>query len=192
MASIAVALVTLGVSASAWATAASRTEQLDSARVGAAPPRGVVLDCDTQSGIGAGLREFRSRWNVVVGPLALDGGAIRPAFYAEMRNKFPAFVKGGHRVTLELPIDVRPEVGLKYGPRPKSPRLVRDGYRVVTFVSCGRGQVSRGSGSTAWPVSFWSGGVLARSAQCVPLRVWVDDDPTPRRAVIYLGVTDCS
>ena len=29
--------------------------------------------------------------------------------------------------------------------------------------------------------------VLASRPQCVPLRVWVDDEPAPRRARIALG-----
>jgi hypothetical protein len=36
------------------------------------------------------------------------------------------------------------------------------------------------------------GSLLARSARCVPLRIWVDDEPRPRRAVIRFGVRECS
>jgi hypothetical protein len=150
-------------------------------------PRGVVLDCHTQSGIGGGLRQFRSRWNLVVGPLVMSGAAARPAYFAGGGNKFPVYVRGGHRVTVDVSRDARPGAGLVYVPLPAK----RDGYRVITFIACRRGEISRGSGTTAWPVSFWAGGVLARSPRCVPLRVWVDDEPSPRRAVIHLGVRNC-
>jgi len=66
-------------------------------------PRGVVLNCATNPNAGAGLREFRSRWNLVVGPLAMRGAAATPAYYSESfgGNKFPLYVRGGHRVTVE-------------------------------------------------------------------------------------------
>ena len=144
-------------------------------------PRGVVLDCATNPNVGAGLRVFRSRWNLVVGPLAMKGAAATPAYYSESfgGNKFPLYVKGGHRVTVELSRHARRGAGIAYGPFPeRRPLDVSDGYRVVTFIACRR-------------ASFWAGGVLVRSPRCVPLRVWVDDEPSPRRAVIRLGVRDC-
>jgi len=155
-------------------------------------PRGVVLDCATTPGVGAGLREFRSRWNLVVGPLAMKGAAAMPAYYSESfgGNKFPLYVRGGHRVTVELSRRARRGAGIAYGPLPeRRPLDVSDGYRVVTFIACRRGEIS--GRFDGWPVSFWAGGVLARSPRCVPLFVWVDDEPSPRRAVIHLGVTDC-
>lgn len=155
-------------------------------------PRGPVMDCSSISGIG-GSREFRSRWNLVVGPLALKGAATRPAYYSDSfgGNKFPVIVRGGHRVTVEVLRDARPGAGLVYGKRPANPRLVRDGYRVVTFIACRRGEYRGTPPPDGWPVSGWSGGVLARSARCVPLFIWVDDEPSPRRVVIHLGVRDC-
>jgi len=155
-------------------------------------PRGVVLDCATTPGVGAGLRHFRSRSNLVVGPLAMKGAAATPAYYSESfgGNKFPLYVRGGHRVTVELSRRARRGAGIAYGPFPeRRPLDVSDGYRVVTFIACRRGEIS--GRFDGWPVSFWAGGVLARSPRCVPLRVWVDDEPSPRRAVIRLGVRDC-
>jgi hypothetical protein len=35
------------------------------------------------------------------------------------------------------------------------------------------------------------GFLLARSPQCVPLFVWVDDEPSPRRTVIRFGMPNC-
>lgn len=153
-------------------------------------PRGVVLDCHRQSGTGGGLSQFRSRRNLVVGPLVMGGAASRPASSGG-GNKFPVYVKGGHRVTVEVSGDARPGAGLVYG-QGRFVGSLRFGYRVVTFIACERGEVSRGSGTTAWPVSFWAGGIRARSARCVPLRIWVDDEPSPRRAVVELGVDACA
>jgi len=68
----------------------------------------------------------------------------------------------------------------------------RDSRRVVTFVACRRGEWPPRSIRDGWPVSGWVGFLLARSPRCVPLLVWVDDEPSPRRAVIPFGVRDCA
>ena len=103
-------------------------------------------------------------------------------------NKFPLNVKGGHRVTLELSRETRRGAGIVYGQHSSG----NYGYRVITFIACRRGERSGGrAGADGWPVSFWAGGVLARSPRCVPLLIWVDDEPSPRRAVIHLGVRRC-
>jgi len=167
------------LAASAWAETTGRSTHKSDR------PRGPVLDCSTQSGLGGGLREFRSPNNLIVGPLALKGGGVYAGYATSFGgNKFPAFLRGGHRVTVEVERAARPDAGLVYGTLPAR----RDGYRVVTFRSCGRGEIP---GFDGWPVSFWSGGVVARAPRCVPLRFWVDDQPRPRRAVIRLGVHDC-
>jgi hypothetical protein len=175
----AAALAVLLVSAAAGNAAAPRER-----------PRGPVVDCSSRSGIG-GLREYRSRWNLVVGPLALKGAAARPASYAPSfrGNKFPALVRGGHRVTLELPPETtRAGVGLVYASLPANNG---GGYRVITFVACRRGEITNDI-VDGWPVTGWSGGVRAANAQCVPLLVWLDDERVPRRHVIHLGVSDCA
>jgi hypothetical protein len=70
------------------------------------PGGGLVLDCSTQSGRGGGLRQFASRWNLVVGPLAMSGAGgpepDRDSLEPFGGDKFPLYVKSGHRVTLEL------------------------------------------------------------------------------------------
>jgi hypothetical protein len=44
------------------------------------------------------------------------------------------------------------------------------------------------SGSTAGgSVTFWSGGLVADEPHCVPLDVYVDDNPTPQRVSVELG-----
>jgi hypothetical protein len=153
-------------------------------------PSGVVEDCSTQSWAsfpGA----FTNPRNLVVGPLVLMGARDTPAFSSSFGgNKFPLLVRAGHRVTVELSRRTRRGAGLAYGPLPQGEVRLRDAHRVVTFVACGANHDSQ-SDADGRPVTFWSGGVLARSPRCVPLLVWVDAEPSPRRAVIRLGVRRC-
>jgi hypothetical protein len=160
-------------------------------RAGPSKPRsGVVADCSRQSGAsfpGA----FTSSRNLVVGSLALIGAGGTPTFAESFGGqKFPLLVRVGHRVTLELSLQTRREAALAYGPLPQGVVHLRDAHRVVTFIACRRsgGSWSRADGK---PVTFWSGGVLARAPRCVPLRVWVDAERSPRHAVIRLGVRRC-
>jgi hypothetical protein len=158
-------------------------------------PAGVVEDCSTQSGArfpGA----FTNRRNLVVGPLALVGAGGTPAFVlasagAYGGNKFPLLVRAGHRATVELSPRTRRGAGLAYGPLPQGKEVrLRDAHRVVAFIACRAGEHSRSS-ADGRPVTFWSGGVVARSARCIPLLVWIDAEPSPRRTVIRLGVRGC-
>jgi hypothetical protein len=157
-------------------------------------PRGVDEDCSTQSGARfAGA--FTSRRNLVVGPLAFIGAGGTPSAVSnstgtEVFQKFPLLVRNGHRVTVELSPSTRRGAGLAYGPLPEGETFLRDAHRVVAFIACRRGQRS-GSSADGRPVTFWSGGVLARLPRCVHLLVWVDAERSPRRAVISLGVPDC-
>jgi hypothetical protein len=155
-------------------------------------PRGVVENCSTHSEAsfpGA----FTDQGNVVVGPLVLVGAAYTDA--ATVRrfggNKFPALVRAGHRVTVALSKRTRRVAGLGYGPLPEGVELKpRDGHRVVTFIACRRGKRS-GSDVDGRPVTFWSGFVLTTAPRCVPLEVWVDAEPTPRKVALPLGVRRC-
>ena len=157
--------------------------------------RGAVESCATQSGAtfsGA----FTSSRNLVVGPLALMGAGGTPTVVwtstgREVWQKFPLLVRNGHRVTVELSRMTRRGAGLAYGPLPQGETHLRDTHRVVTFIACRRWHGSWSS-ADGEPVTFWSGGVVARSARCAPLRVWVDNERSPRRAVIRLGVSSCS
>ena len=101
-------------------------------------------------------------------------------------NKFPLLVRAGHRVTVELSRVTRRRAALAYGPHPQHAIHLRDGHRVMTFVACRRNQES-GSSADGAPVTFWSGFIIARSAQCVHLRVWVDREPAPRKTAVALG-----
>jgi|SRR5215217_914050 len=152
-------------------------------------PRGVVENCSSRSEAGF-PSAFSDPANVVVGPLVLVGAADTPPETVREfgGDKIPALVRAGHRVTVALPRRVRPFAGLGYGPLPEGVELSpRDGHRVVTFIACRRG---KRSGSTAGrePVTFWSGFVLTASPRCLPLEVWVDDERSPRRTSLRMGV----
>jgi hypothetical protein len=168
---------------SAWAETGKQSKER---------PRGAVESCATQSGArfpGA----FTSARNLVVGPLSVIGAGGTPNVVwngSEAWQKFPLLVRNGHRVTVALSTSTRRGSGLAYGPLPQGETHLRDTHRVVTFIACGRGERSWSS-ADGRPVTFWSGGVYARSPQCVPLLVWVDTERSPRRAVIRLGVSDC-
>jgi hypothetical protein len=197
MASTAVATaVALGLAAFVGAEAARSSGQ--TATTPATPnkaPRGVVENCSTRSQARF-PRAFTSPRNLVVGPLVLIGAGGTPGFlWSSNRkdgwNKFPLLVRADHRVTVELSRSTRRVAGLAYGPLPEGETHLSVTHRVVTFIACARGEHS-GSSSDGRPVTFWSGGVVARSPRCVPLLVWVDDARSPRRAAIRLGVPRCA
>jgi hypothetical protein len=186
MASVALVATAIGLisAVSAWPGTAKQSR---------VRPRGVVENCATQSGADfAGA--YTSPHNLVVGPLSLVGAAGTPTFVwnsagTEGWEKFMALVRQGHRVTVELSRTTRRGgAGLAYGPLPQGETYLRDTHRVVTFIACKSGSASTADGR---PVTFWSGGVLARTPRCVPLLVWVDKRLKPRRVVIHLGVTSC-
>ena len=171
---------------SAWADPAKQSER----------SRGVVADCSKRSSQGQGrgdLNAWRAARNLVVGPLAMVGAAEIPGGYqtAFHGNKFPLYLLAGHQVTLSLPRGTRGHAGIAYGPLPEGDVGVAEAFRVVTFITCRRGQYSPNLGGPAGRASFWAGGVVSDAPRCVPLLIWVDSERTPRRAVIHLGVTDC-
>ena len=156
-----------------------------------ADPVGAVADCSTRSQAGF-PGAFTDPSNLVVGPLVLIGAGRTQSFDSIFGgNKFPLLVKAGHRVTLELSARTRRSAGLAYGPLPQGQVHLRDAHRAVTFIACASGERS-GSSADGKPVTFWSGGVLANAAQCVPLLVWIDSGRSPRHAVIRLGVHHCA
>jgi hypothetical protein len=169
------------------------TARAEAAKQSRERPRGVVESCATQSGAkfpGA----FTSPRNLVVGPVSFVGAGGTPQFVwnstgDEGFQKFPMLVRENHQVVVELSQKTRRGAGLAYGPLPQGEVHLRYTHRVVTFIACGSGQSS--SSADEKPVTFWSGGVLARSPRCVPLLVWVDNQPSPLRTVIRLGVRKC-
>jgi hypothetical protein len=162
---------------------------LTASTAAAESPRGVVADCSMQSGAsfpGA----FKNPRNLVVGPLVMTGARGTSGFSTAFHgNKFPLLVRNGHRVTLELSRRTRSGAGLAYWPLPQGDIGVREAHRVVTFIACNAGRSM--SDVDGKPVTFWSGGIVASSPRCVPIRVWIDRRPVPRNVVIRLGVTRC-
>jgi hypothetical protein len=156
-------------------------------------PRGVVENCSTRSEASFPAA-FADPQNLVVGPLVLVGAAYTPASTVREfgGNKFPALVRAGHRVTVVLSREARRVAGLGYGPLRQGVKLraPRDGHTAVTFIACRR-RVRSGSTADGQPVTFWSGFVLTRSPRCVPLDVWVDDEPSSRHAEVRMGVDWC-
>jgi hypothetical protein len=140
---------------------------------------------------------FTSPRNLVVGPLALIGGADTDSSTVRKfrGNKFPLLVKAGHTVTVRLAQPGRNVAGLAYGPLPQGETKLRDAYRSVTFVACRPGRAPRrynpngpsGSHADGAAITFWSGFVLTRAPACIPLDVYVDDAPAPRRVGLPLG-----
>jgi len=153
-----------------------------------------VEDCSTRSEAsfpGA----FTDSRNLVAGPLAMMGaGEEMVQFFADFGSdsggqKFQLLVRNGHRVTVKVPRGARQSAGLAYGPLPGGQTSLSDTHHAVKFIACKRG-VRSGSSADGQPVTFWSGGVLVSSPQCVPLRVVIDRGKVTRR-VIHLGVRDC-
>ena len=144
-------------------------------------PTGATETCSTQSGA-IFPHAFTSADNLAVGPLAMMG-AGRFTAAATVRtfggNKFPLLVAAGHTVTIELTRATNRFASLAYGSHS------RRGHRVMTFRACDRKNAD--SNADGKPVTFWSGFVRATRPACVPLRIWVDHQPNPRRARIALG-----
>jgi hypothetical protein len=185
---VAVALATSGRAETAALTKPTATPTT-SRHAARERPRGVVEDCSRISGVGA-RRDFWIRSSLVVGPLALRRGANPWAYRVEGEKLF-VVVRGGHRVTLELSRRTRQDAGLVFGKFRNANVRLGEARRVVTFIACQRGEWPAGSIPDGWPVSGWVGGLLASSPRCVPLLIWVDDEPSPRRAVIRFGVPSC-
>jgi hypothetical protein len=132
---------------------------------------------------------FTSPENLVVGPLVLMGAGGTPEYVDSYPGqKFPLLVRNGRRVKLSLPHSARPEAGLGWGRLPNGGVKPHEANRVVRFTACRQDQNS-GSSADGRAVTFWSGGVLAESARCVPLRVRIGRGAV-QSAEIQLGA-DC-
>jgi hypothetical protein len=151
-------------------------------------PVGAPATCRHQSSAGFP----KSARDVVVGPLVLIGArAYSPPNVIRTfgGQKYPAVLLAGHRVTVELSRAARRSTSLLYADdqwnMPNGKATVGDGHRVVGFRACpGDRAASSYDGRTA---TFWSGFVLTTVPRCLTLRVWVDDERTPRRAQLPLG-----
>ena len=129
--------------------------------------------------------------NLVVGPLAMIGAGRATSAETVARfggNKFPALVRAGHTVTVELSRRARRSASLFYaigGGGVLTQTRVGDGRRAITFRACSARRAR--SNADGAPVTFWSGFVVVSRPMCVRLTVWVDAEVAPRRARIPLG-----
>jgi hypothetical protein len=126
-------------------------------------------------------RPFADGRNLVLGPLVLVGaGEVTSEATMNNGQKFPLLVRAGHAVTVQLDSQGRRTAGLAYGPLPQGRVRLRDTYDRIRFVAC-RDELT-----------FWSGGVISTTSSCVPLAVFVDDERSPRQAVIPVGPRPCA
>jgi hypothetical protein len=202
-----IAIASAAVAAAVSAAVVVATDGSGSGRppLGRHPP-GVIVDCSRRSEAGF-PGAFTSSRNLVVGPLVLVGAGqpTPPSVVREFGgNKFPLLVKAGHRVTVRLPPAVRGFAGLAYGGLgkrrlPEGEVRVRDAAHTMTFVACPPGRPTRSyrpngpsaSFADGEAVTFWSGFVVMGRPACVPLHVYVDDEPSPRHAMIGMGAGRC-
>jgi hypothetical protein len=160
------------------------------ARAADSPHTGHPATCAKQSGAsfpGA----FTSANNLVAGPFALTGAGRRTP-EATVRefggNKFPALVRAGHTVTVELSRRANRSASLFYAVGDGgalTETRVADGHRVVTFRACSASKSQ--SRADGLPVTFWSGFVVVSKPMCVRLKIWIDREVAPRRERIALG-----
>jgi hypothetical protein len=160
----------------------------------AGAPGGSTENCRTRSEATFG-KPFGDPRNLVVGPLVLVGGSeFTPASVVRSVNgqKYPVLVRAGHRVTLAVPDEARASAGLGYGRLPQGEITLDEAHKVVTFTACPANEPAySGVTKTVGATTFWSGAVVVDEPRCVPLDVYVDDEPTPRRVVLELGVRPC-
>lgn len=190
----AVALVVLSGGSPAPSPSGAPAAGDERAATAATPSRRAREDCSTRSEArfpGA----FTGDGNLVVGPLVLMGGTFTDANTVRKfgGNKFPLLVKAGHTVTVQVAPHGRRVAGLFYSHGPS--RTLDNAATRVTFVACRPGRAPRRyspngpseSSADGVAVTFWSGFVLTRTPACVPLNIYVDKEPSPRRVGLSLG-----
>jgi hypothetical protein len=135
---------------------------------------------------------FTDPSNLVVGPLVFVGGNVTSdaaTVGAFGGQKYPLLVKVGHTVTVQLPRPVRFTAGLAYGSLPQGQVRVDDAHDTVTFEACPEGEAN--PSHAGGPVTFWSGFVMTRTPDCIPLEVYVDHESSPRHTAIAVGPHPC-
>jgi hypothetical protein len=155
-------------------------------------PQGVVVGCRSQSGY-----DFDDAYtnpdNLVIGPLVITNAVYtEPETIREFGgDKIFVLVRPGHRVTLALSRETYRIASLGYGPLPENVELTpQDGHRVVTFSACSAERAWSSAGGE--PITFWSGFMLTDTFFCMPIDVWIDDEPKPRKVALGMGVRDCA
>jgi hypothetical protein len=155
-------------------------------------PQGVVVGCQSQSGYDFG-DAYTNPDNLVVGPLTITNAVYtEPETIREYGgDKIFVLVQPGHRVTLALSQETYRIASLGYGPMPQEVELTpQDGHRVVTFRPCSARRAWSSAGEK--PVTSWSGFMLTDTFFCMPIDVWVDDEPKPRKITLGMGVRACA
>src|SRR5918998_2407740 len=155
-------------------------------------PKGVVVGCRSQSGYDF-ADAYTNPDNIVVGPLVITNAVYtEPATIREFGgDKIFVLLQPGHRVTLALSQQTYRVASLGYGPLPQEVELTpQDGHRVVTFRPCLAERAWSSAGGK--PVTFWAGFILTETFLCMPIDVWVDDEPKPRKIALGMGVRDCA
>ena len=155
-------------------------------------PQGVVVGCRSQSGYDF-ADAYTNPDNIVVGPLVITNAVYtEPETIREFGgDKIFVLLQPGHRVTLALSQETYRVASLGYGPLPEEVELTPpDGHRVVTFRPCSAERAWSSAGGK--PVTFWSGFMLTDTFFCMPIDVWVDDEPKPRKIALGMGVRDCA
>ena len=148
--------------------------------------RGVLENCSSNAG-GASFRgAFNNAENLVVGPLVIVEGAYldRDAPRLLGRERFLVLVMAGHTVTVRLAPEARALAGLAYGRHRDGKVRLRDTAHSVTFAACSAEEsTSDVDGADA---TLWSGYVLTRRPECIPLEVAIDGG-APQRVGLTLG-----
>jgi len=147
---------------------------------------GVREDCSSNAGGASFPGAFTNPENLVVGPLVIVAGAYvdRDAPRLLGRERFLVLVMAGHTVTVRLAPEARTLAGLAYGRHRNGKVKLRDTSHSVTFAACGaEDSTSDVDGADA---TLWSGYVLTRRPECIPLEVAIDGG-APQRVGLTLG-----
>ena len=173
-------IVLIGLALAATLASAARAWSPEGVTTTVGPPHGVEETCDTRS-FARFPGAYRDEANLVVGPLALVGAGTRtlPGTIAAVGgNKFPALLRPGHTVTLQIPANARGIAALGYGPLPQGEITLANAHDTVTFEACQRRRVT-----------FWSGAVVTPEPACVPVDVYIDGTSTPKRVFLEMGMS---
>jgi hypothetical protein len=143
-------------------------------------------DCSSNAGGAAFAGGFTNPENLVVGPLVIVGGSYLDRDGARLlgSQRFLVLVLAGHTVTVRLAPEARTLAGLAYGRHRDGKVKLRDTYRSVTFIACGAEEST--SDIDGADATLWSGYVLTRRPECVPLEVSIDGG-APQRVGLTLG-----
>jgi hypothetical protein len=166
-----------------------------------ARPKPRIVTCD-QASQGTFQGPVGSPSHQRIGPLLLmlGGTDAARASLRELRRlgwwKMPALLQPGHTVTLVIASSRRRVTGWAYDserttPRAGVPAHLRRTDAAITLRACGA-RARHLSTIDGRRMTFWAGGIVfTRVPLCVPLEVWVDREPRPRRTVLSLAAGRC-